>query len=94
MAHTPNMQILSFLLQDPQILKYTEPEIQDEINALPPLNSFNTGDAPRRFLYDPTESIIGYANPENPEIATPEYQEILSKEPDYQFPNILIWVVE
>lgn len=90
MAHTPNMQILSFLLQNPEILEYTDPEIQAIINALPELNSFRAGDAPKGFLYDATEGIICYADPENPDI-----QEILKdfSEPSFRFPNIAIYQV-
>lgn len=90
MAQTPNMQTLSFLLQDPALNCWTTEEI-NQINNLPPLNSFTTGNPPQRFIYDPDESLICYID-SNPIFQTPEYQEILTTEPKYRFPNIDIYL--
>lgn len=89
MAHTPNIDILKFLLQDQALNTWTSEEL-DQINALPELNSFTTGDAPQRFIYDDYESLICHVN-EDPIFQTPEYQEILTQEPKYRFPNIEVY---
>lgn len=78
---TSNMQILSSLLQDNALNTWTQEEM-DEINALPPLNHFTTGDAPQRFLYDDYQSLISYMDPDS---------EIPTEEPLYCFPNIEIY---
>lgn len=80
MAQT-NMQILSLLLQDNSLNTWTQEEM-DEINALPPLNHFTTGDAPQRFLYDDYQGLISYIGLGS---------EKLTEEPLYCFPNIEIY---
>ena len=89
MAHTPNFDILKFLLQDQALNCWTTEEI-NQINNLPPLNSFTTGNPPQRFIYDEDESLICYVS-EDPIFQPPEYQEILTREPKYRFPNINIY---
>lgn len=86
---TSNMAILASLLQVPQILQYTDQVIQNEINALPPLNHYTTGTEPRRFCYSPEESAIGYISPELTQ--EPEYQEILTQAPILTFIGIEIY---
>lgn len=81
MAQTPNMQILRLLLQDNALNTWTQEET-DEINALPPLNRFTTGDAPQRFLYDDYQGLISYIG---------QGSEKLTEEPLYCFPNIEIY---
>lgn len=85
MAHTPNMQILAYLLQAPGLNTWTSWEY-DEINALPPLKSFITGTPNLAFIYDEDQWVISYLKP-----GTPEYQEILTQEPKYRFPHIDIY---
>lgn len=80
MAQT-NMQILSSLLQDNSLNTWTQEEM-DEINNLPPLNHFTTGDAPQRFLYDDYQGLISYIGLGS---------EKLTEEPLYCFPNIEIY---
>lgn len=89
MAHTPNLQILAFLLQAPALNTWTQEET-DEINNLPPLNSFTKGDAPRRFIYDEDEELICYVS-EDPIFQTPEYQELLSQKPILDALNIQVY---
>lgn len=79
---TSNMQILSSLLQDNALNTWTQEEM-DEINNLPPLNHFTTGDTPRRFLYDDYQSLISYIDP--------KFREFLPEKPLYCFPNIEIY---
>lgn len=81
MAQTPNIDILRLLLQDNSLSTWTQEET-DEINALPPLNHFTTGDTPQRFLYDDYQGLISYIDPDS---------EIPTEEPLYRFPNIEIY---
>lgn len=92
MASTTNMLILAFLLQDNEILQCTASEEAQEINSISPLNHYTTGDPIRAFIYDLDEHIICYANPENPVIQTPEYQEILTQEPYLSFIGIEVYL--
>lgn len=91
MAQTTNMEILSFLLQAPALNTWTQGET-DQINNLPPLNNYTTKTPPRRFLYNPTESTIRYAKPENPLFGTPEYQGLLSQKPYFTFIGIEVYL--
>lgn len=81
MAQTPNIDILRLFLQDNSLSTWTQEEL-DEINNLPPLNHFTTGDAPRRFLYDDYQGLISYIGPGS---------EKPNEEPLYRFPNIEIY---
>lgn len=92
MAHTPNIDILKFLLQDSEITKYTEPKEQTNINLLPPLNHYTTGDPTRKFIYDKTEHIICYVDPSNPIFQTPEYQELLSQDPYFSLIGLEVYL--
>lgn len=90
MAQTTNMEILSFLLQAPALNTWTQKEA-DQINNLPPLNSFTNKDAPRRFIYDEDEGLICYVS-QDPIFQTPEYQEILSQKPHFTFIGIEVYL--
>lgn len=92
MASTSNILILASLLQDNEILKCTEEAQIQEINQLPPLNNYTTRTPPRRFLYDPTESVIRYAKPENPLFGAQEYQGLLSQKPYFTFIGIEVYL--
>lgn len=81
MAQTPNIDILRLFLQDNALNTWTQEEL-DEINALPPLNSFTIGDSPQRFLYDYYQGLISYIGPGS---------EKLTEEPLYCFLNIEIY---
>lgn len=89
MAHTPNLKILSILLQAPALNTGTQEET-NQINNLPPLNSFTKGDAPRRFIYDEDEQLICYVD-NDPIFQTPEYQELLSQKPIFDAFNIQVY---
>ena len=89
MAQTTNMEILSFLLQAPELNTWTQGET-DQINNLPPLNSFTNKDAPRRFIYDEDEGLICYVS-QDPIFQTPEYQEILSQKPIFDALHIQVY---
>lgn len=105
MAQTTNMEILSFLLQAPALNTWTQGET-DQINNLPPLNNYTTGTPPRRFLYDPTKSVIRYAKSviryakpviryaksENPLFGAQEYQDLLSQKPYFTFIGIEVYL--
>lgn len=91
MTSTINMLILAFLLQDNEILNYTEEPQQTEINNLAPLNHYTTGEPPKRFIYDPIESMICWVNPQNPLFQTPEYQELLNAKPIFTYIGIEVY---
>lgn len=57
MAKQTNMQILKALLNDEKLQTWTTFE-EEEINNLPPLNHYTTGNEPQRFLYDDYDSLI------------------------------------
>ena len=83
------MQILSSLLQDSSLDTWTQAET-DQINNLPSLNHYTTGTPNERFIYDEDESLICYVD-QDPIFETPEYQEILTREPIHRFPHIDIY---
>ena len=90
MAHTPNLDILKFILQDENLHCETEEALQ-AINQLPPLNIRNNGDPILKFLYCPELSIIAFADPDYPITSTQTIQEILSQEPILSFMGIEIY---